>query len=492
MILVKRFFDARLAQVSYLIGDTQAGRGVVIDANRDVDQYIRAAAEEGVAITHVTETHIHADFVSGSRELAARTGAQLLLSGEGGPDWQYAFANDANAILLEDGDRFDVGSVRVEVLHTPGHTPEHLTFLITDRSVLDEPLAAVTGDFLFVGDVGRPDLLERAAHYAGTMEPAARALFASLKRLTALPDHLQIWPGHGAGSACGKGLGSLPQSTLGYERRTNWGLEPTTEDEFVSRVLTGQPDPPAYFAAMKRINKEGPGVAGSVPQPDRLSLERVELLVASGALVVDTRPAAEFAAAHIPGTINLPLNRAFTTWAGWFVPYEADYYLIADDRCTTCLEDALRDLRLIGLDRVRGHAAADVVTAWQARGHATARVGQIDAEGVARRLAAGTAHVIDVRSAAEWEAGHIAGAVHIPLGELPRKAGTVPRERPVIVHCQGGARSAIAASLLQADGVPDVLNLAGGFNEWRAAGLPVEERSAAPAVCALTGPRWPR
>jgi hydroxyacylglutathione hydrolase len=482
MILVKRFFDAKLAQVSYLIGDSEVRQAVVIDANRDVEQYIRAAGEEGVAITQVTETHIHADFVSGSRELAARTGAQLLLSGEGGPDWQYAFAGDANAILLKDGDRFDVGSVRIDVLHTPGHTPEHLTFLITDRSVLEEPLAAVTGDFLFVGDVGRPDLLERAAHITGTMEPGARALFASLKRLTALPDHLQIWPGHGAGSACGKGLGSLPQSTLGYERRTNWALAPMSENEFVTRVLAGQPDPPAYFAEMKRINKEGPRILGSGQGPERLSLDRVDSLVKSGALVIDTRPAAEFAAAHIPGTINIPLNRAFTTWSGWFVPYDADYYLIVDERCTSCLDDGLRDLRLIGLDRVRGYASADVVTAWQARGNATARVGQIDAEGVARRLAAGTTYVIDVRSAAEWQAGHIPGAHHIPLGELPQKASTVPRERPVIVHCQGGARSAIAASLLQAEGVSDVLNLAGGFNEWRAAGLPVEAQQAAPAA----------
>ena len=482
MILVKRFFDATLAQVSYLIGASETRHAVVIDANRDVEQYIRAAAEEGVAITHVTETHIHADFASGSRELAARTGAQLLLSGEGGPHWQYAFAGDANAILLKDGDRFDVGSVRVQVLHTPGHTPEHLTFLITDTPVLEAPLAAVTGDFLFVGDVGRPDLLERAANVAGTMEPAARALFGSLKRITALPDHLQIWPGHGAGSACGKGLGSLPQSTLGYERRTNWALAPMSENEFVARVLTGQPDPPAYFGEMKRINKEGSKILGSVQQPERLSLERLESLVKGGALVIDTRPAPEFAAVHLPGTINIPLNRAFTTWAGWFVPYDADYYLIVGEPCSASLEDALRDLRLIGLDRVRGYAGADAVTAWQARGHATEQVGQIDAEGVARRLAAGTAYVIDVRSTTEWQAGHIPGAHHIPLGELPRKASTVPREQPVIVQCQGGARSAIAASLLQAEGLSDVLNLAGGFNEWRAAGLPVEEQPATPAA----------
>lgn len=482
MIVVKRFFDAKLAQTSYLIGCSDTGRAVVIDANRDIEQYLRAAAEEGVSIRHVTETHIHADFVSGSRELAARTGAQLLLSGEGGPDWQYAFAAEAGAVLLKDGDRFHVGSVSLEALHTPGHTPEHLTFLVTDASVLDEPVAAVTGDFLFVGDVGRPDLLERAAHVAGTMEVAARALFHSLKRLAALPDYLQVWPGHRAGSACGKGLGSLPQSTLGYERRTNWALAPMQEDDFVRRVLTGQPDPPRYFGEMKRINKEGPKALDPVQRRERLSVERLEALIRSPALVLDTRSAAEFAASHIPGTINVPLNRAFTTWAGWIVPYDADYYLIVDGQCTHCLEEALHDLRMIGLDRFGGYAAADVLRAWESRGHATGRIRQIDAEGLSRRLGAGTAHAIDVRSRAEWQAGHIPGAQHIPLGELSEQTNAIPRGSPVIVHCQRGARSAIAASVLQAHGVGEVLNLAGGFDEWRAAGQRVEQEPAEAAV----------
>ena len=478
MILVKRFYDAKLAQVSYLIGSAETGRAVVIDANRDIEQYIRAAADEGVSITHVTETHIHADFVSGSRELTEQTGAQLLLSSEGGPGWQYAFADEAGAVLLKDGDRFDVGSVRIHALHTPGHTPEHLTFLVTDTPVLDEPLAAVTGDFLFVGDVGRPDLLERAAHVAGTMEPGARALFHSLKRLAVLPDHLQIWPGHGAGSACGKGLGSLPQSTLGYERRTNWALAAMSEDEFVRRALAGQPDPPKYFGSMKRINKEGPRVLGAMQRPERLSVERLQALLQERALVVDTRPAAEFAASHIPGTLNIPLNRAFTTWAGWLLPYDADFYLLVDDRCTHCLDEALRDLRMIGLDRARGYAPADVLRAWESRGHRTARIAQIDAESVARRLEAGSVHVIDVRSQAEWQAGHIPGAQHIWLGDLFGPARTDPGGRPVVVHCQGGARSAIAASVLQAQGVTDVLNLAGGLDEWRASGHRVEEEAA--------------
>jgi hydroxyacylglutathione hydrolase len=248
MMLVRRFYDIKLAQASYLIGAMDSGDAVVIDANRNIAQYLVAAAEEGVRITHVTETHIHADYLSGSRELAAEAGATLLLSDEGGPDWRYAFAQESSAVLLKDGATFDVGSVRIEVMHTPGHTPEHLTFLVTDTQAATEPLAAVTGDFIFVGDVGRPDLLERAAKVAGTMDAAARTLYRSLQRFKKLPDFIQLWPGHGAGSACGKALGAVPQTTLGYERRFNWAFKVDDEQAFVNQVLAGQPDPPRYFA----------------------------------------------------------------------------------------------------------------------------------------------------------------------------------------------------------------------------------------------------
>jgi hydroxyacylglutathione hydrolase len=223
-MILKRFYDEKLAQASYLIGCAATGESIVIDANRDVAQYVDAAAREGVKVTHVSETHIHADFVSGSLELARRTGAEMLLSDEGDAAWKYAFVNAAGATLLRGGDTFMVGNIRIDVLHTPGHTPEHLSFLITDTLATSEPMGAVTGDFLFVGDVGRPDLLERAAGIAGTMETGARTLFQSLQRFKSLPDYLQIWPGHGAGSACGKALGAVPTSTLGYERIVNWGL----------------------------------------------------------------------------------------------------------------------------------------------------------------------------------------------------------------------------------------------------------------------------
>ncbi len=243
-MLLRRFYDAKLAQASYLVGCQATGEALVVDPNRDANQYIAAAASEGVRITHVTETHIHADFVSGSRELAARTAARLHLSAEGGPEWQYAFMSEAGAVPLRDGSRLDVGRVRVDVLHTPGHTPEHLSFMITDTAATDRPMGVFTGDFIFVGDVGRPDLLEKAAGAAGTMEAHARRLYASLQRFRQLPAWLQLWPGHGAGSACGKALGAVPQTTLGYESVVNWGLAAASEEEFVRGVLDGQPEPP--------------------------------------------------------------------------------------------------------------------------------------------------------------------------------------------------------------------------------------------------------
>jgi hydroxyacylglutathione hydrolase len=475
MMLVRRFYDPKLAQASYLIGAMDTGDAVVIDANRHIDQYLRAAAEEGVRVTHVTETHIHADYLSGSRELAAETGATLLLSDEGGPDWRYAFAEAANAVLLKDGHTFAVGSVRLDVMHTPGHTPEHVTFLVTDTQVATEPLAAVTGDFIFVGDVGRPDLLERAARVAGTMDAAARALFHSLQRFKKLPDFIQLWPGHGAGSACGKALGAVPQTTLGYERRFNWAFKVDDEQSFVDQVLAGQPDPPRYFAEMKRLNKIGPRLLSEVPAPHHLPGHALDRLLADGALVIDTRSAAEFAAGHVPGTLNIAMNKAFTTWAGWLVPYTVDFYVILDAAGTETLDQTRADLAMIGLDRLVGYFNWDDLTT---RRQVLETTPQIDAEALARRIRAQDVHVLDVRSEAEWRESHIAGAQHIPLGELRDRLAEVPRDRTVVVHCLGGTRSAIAASLLQAAGRPDTVNFAGGFSAWHAAGQPSASAAA--------------
>jgi hydroxyacylglutathione hydrolase len=479
-MIVKRFHDAKLAQTSYLIGSADVRQAIVVDPNRDIAPYLAAAAADGLRISHVTETHIHADFVSGSRELAHATGAALYLSDEGGPDWRYGYANEA-AVLLADGDSFDVGRVRFDVLHTPGHTPEHLTFFVTDTATAAEPVAAMTGDFVFVADVGRPDLLERAVGVAGTMEQAARSLFQSLHRLRAYPDYLQIWPGHGAGSLCGKGIGSMPQSTLGYERRFNWAFQIDDERQFVRQVLEGQPEPPRYFATLKQLNKEGPRLLGGVSPPQRLPWPRVRTLIESGELVIDTRAASDYAHAHLPGTINIPLNRTFTTWAGWLVPYTRDCYLIVDDRCTHCLTEAIHDLAIIGLDRIGGYFGADMIQALASSGAEIGRVPHVDAASLASRLRAGEVNVVDVRSDAEWKSGHIPGARHIPLGSLAEASSSLPPNQPVVVHCQGGGRSAIGASVLKARSSGVVIDFAGGFSEWQEAGYPVERGIGVPA-----------
>ena len=471
-MLLRYFYDTKLAQASYLVGCAATGEALVVDPNRDVEQYLRTAESEGMRITHVTETHIHADFVSGGRELAARTGATLYLSDEGGVDWTYAFARQEGAVLLKDRDTFMVGNIRVEAMHTPGHTPEHLSFVITDTAATDRPMGVFTGDFVFVGDVGRPDLLERAANMAGTMEAGARTLYRSLQRFKQLPDYLQIWPGHGAGSACGKSLGAVPQSTLGYEQVTNWGLEEMTEDEFVSRVLAGQPEPPRYFAEMKRVNKQGPRVLGGPRRPPHLPPEMIVEIADRGALVIDTRSADAFAGGHIPGTINIPLTRSFNTWAGWLVPYDREIYLLVEDGAR--LEEAIQDLLMIGLDRVSGYFLPPALEAWSAEGRVLGTTQQITPNQLASALEAGRVHVIDVRGASEWESGHVPGVSNFPLGYLEQHLADLPTGRPLAVYCQSGGRSAIAMSVLQAHGIDDVFNLAGGFGAWARAGKPTE------------------
>ena len=470
-MLLRRFYHTKLAQASYLIGCPATGEAIVIDANRSVEQYQEAAEAESLRITHVTETHIHADFISGSRELAERVGARLLLSDEGGPAWRYRYAEEAGATLLTDGDHFAVGAVRFDVVHTPGHTPEHLAFLVTDTAVSDRPMGALTGDFIFVGDVGRPDLLETAVGIAGTAGREARRLFRSLQRLKTLPDYLQLWPGHGAGSACGKALGAMPQTTLGYERLVNWALTTTDEESFVRQALADQPEPPRYFSEMKRINRDGPRLLERAAPPSRLAAGRVAGLLDRGALVLDLRPAAAFAAGHLPGTINIPYDRSFTTWAGWLVPYTDDLYLLAGDADTRRLGAIMADLAMIGLDRVAGYFGADVLEVWTEEGRPLATIPQLSATDVAA-LGAG-AQIVDVRWPREWATGHLPGAANLPLPDLLERIGELPTDRTLVMQCQGGGRASIAAGLLSSRG-HRVANLAGGYAAWTAAGLPVE------------------
>src|SRR3954471_15435283 len=293
-MLLRRLYEDMLAQASYIIACDETRHAIVVDPNRDVDKYLAVAKADKLKITHVTETHIHADYVSGARALAEATGAQLLLSGEGGEDWQYRYAGEAKARVIRDGEAIDVGTVKIEVLHTPGHTPEHLSFLISDTASTRTAMGMLSGDFLFVGDVGRPDLLERAAGIGNTMDAMARQLYRSVRKAKELPTHLQIWPGHGAGSACGKALGDIPSSTLGYERLVNWAFQSPSEEAFVSEVLAGQPEPPKYFARMKQVNRDGPAPSPDPSRVPHMSPAEVSKAMDDGALVVDVRATVEF------------------------------------------------------------------------------------------------------------------------------------------------------------------------------------------------------
>lgn len=474
-MILRRLYDDRLAQASYLVGCAATGEALVVDPNRDAEQYVRAAAQEGLRVTHVTETHIHADFVSGARELAARTGARLHLSDEGGDEWRYTYAREAGAVLLRDGDTFRVGNVRIDVMHTPGHTPEHLCFVVTDTAGADRPMGVLTGDFVFVGDVGRPDLLERAAGQEGTMEAGARTLFRSLQRFrAAFPDYVQLWPGHGAGSACGKALGAVPQSTLGYEKLFNRGVAATDEEEFVRWVLAGQPDPPVYFAEMKRTNRDGPRILGGLRRPAHLPESRLETAVAEGVTVVDTRPAAAYAHQHVPGTLSVPLGKSFTTWAGSVVPYGPPFLLVLGDTREEAVDGVVRDLAMIGLDAMGGYFGAEAVDGWIARHGRAGAIPDLAPEELEERRLTGEVELIDVRNSSEYAAGRLPGSRNLPLGRLVEHLDGIPRDRTVVVHCQSGARAGVAIGVMQAAGIRDVLHLAGDFAEWSRAGRPVE------------------
>lgn len=471
-MLLRYFYNEKLAHASYLVGCQATGEAIVIDPGRNIDDYLKVANAEGVEIIAATETHIHADFVSGARELADRVGATLYLSDEGDENWKYQYVDQVKHVLVKDGDTFQIGNIKFEVMHTPGHTPEHISFLLTDGGGADKPMGIFTGDFVFVGDVGRPDLLEKAAGVAGTAEIGARQMFRSLQRFKELPDHLQVWPAHGAGSACGKALGAIPSSTVGYEKMFNKALSYTDEDEFVKALLDGQPEPPKYFAIMKRVNKEGIALLRELDEPVReeTSRSRMEQLLEQDVMIVDTRDANRFAAGHIPGTINIPYNRSFTNWAGWLVNYERPLYLIAD---LSQKDEIMADLHSIGIDRISGFIDFSVLEHYQAAGGELESYKEVKPAEVADKIEKGELHVIDVRQTSEWMEGHLPGAQHVMLGYLPDRVNEIPGDKTLLLQCRSGARSAIAASIMQALGMKNVLNLLGGFDQWKKEGLPV-------------------
>ncbi len=466
-MILERFYDEALSQASYLVADEGTKQAVVIDPGLDYARIMEAAARRSLSIKHVTETHVHADFLSGAAALAGKAGATLHLSAEGPAEWGYDFDRIGEEAKLREGDVIALGNVRIIARHTPGHTPEHLAFLVVDDSRGRDPVGAFTGDFLFVGDVGRPDLLEKSAGATGASEGTARELYASLKAFTSLPDHLQIWPGHGAGSACGKSLGAMPASTLGYEKLFNWALAEMTEEAFMRRVLEDQPVPPRYFTEMKKQNRLA-GATGDAGPISELSLSALQAALGGGATVVDTRPAAEFAAGHIAGTINIPVNKSFLNWMGALVPYDKDLLLILAADADPA--EIAAQLAKIGLTSITGRFGPDVVAEWEQGGRALQKTAQMDMATLASKRETRDVQVLDVRAPHEWNGGHIPGARHIPLASLQEQLSEIDAGVPVAVHCKGGGRSSIAASVLQAAGISSVFNFSPGYDGWTAGG----------------------
>ncbi len=454
----QHIYDKSLAQASYFIGCQKAGVAAVIDAKRDVDTYLEIAKANNMKITHIFETHIHADFLAGSRELAKLTGADMYLSDEGGAGWEYEFPH----VGLKNSDKIKIGNLTMEVLHTPGHTPESISFLLTDNPASDKPVMLFTGDFVFVGDIGRPDLLEKAAGMSGTADAGALQMYKSINKFNALEDYIQVWPGHGAGSACGKALGSVPSTTVGYEKARNWAFQyADNEKGFVQYLLADQPEPPKYFAMMKKLNKVDRPLLTEVPKLKKLSVEELKNAMSKGLKLIDAREKTAFAEGFIPGSINIQGNNSFATWAGWFLKYDEPFMLLADEEQ---LDDLTRKLMRIGLDNIHGYIPSTKV--WTETGGSLQKANVISLDQTKELINNNGVQVVDLRGASEFNAGHIAKAENVFVGTLQENLDKVSKDKKVIIHCQGGDRASIAYSILAKNGYDNVVNFSGGINEW--------------------------
>ena len=430
---------------------------------------MRLAREQGLRITDILETHVHADFVSGAVELKARlpNEARIHCSGLGGVEWTPPYAD----AVIEDGDEVSFGSLRLKALHTPGHTPEHVSWALFDKMRSEEtPWVLFSGDFLFVGDVGRPDLLGPEAQ-----QRLAHELYGSVfQRVVDLPDFLELFPAHGAGSLCGKAIGSRESSTLGFERRFSLSLRQLPEADWVAKLLDGMPVAPPYFRRMKKINSAGPRVIGpELPGRKAFSAKEVHERVCVDCLILDVRSKEAFAAAHIPGSINIPFGPHLATWAGWVLPYDRPILAVIDD--PEEVSEIVRCLLRVGFDQIEGYLEGGV-DAWEANGYDLAGLEAASVHDLARRLQSGERpFVLDVRTEQEWKSGHIEGAHHIHGGLLQDRIHEVPRDRAVAVVCGSGYRASIAASFLKRAGYEEVSNVIGGMTAWTNAELPVSK-----------------
>jgi hydroxyacylglutathione hydrolase len=478
-MLLRQYFDPKLAQYAYLVGCQKSGEALIIDPERDIDRYVEAAEAEGLRITAVAETHIHADFLSGAREFAERFGTRVYLSDEGGEDWSSAWARKGNydAHFLKHGDVFRLGGIEIQALHTPGHTPEHMSYVLVDRGGgASTPIGIATGDFVFVGDLGRPDLLEQAAGMHGVQEPSARQLFGSLPRFQALQDYVQVWPAHGAGSTCGKSLGAVPQTTVGYEKLYNASLAVASQGEqaFVDAILSGQPEPQTYFARMKRDNNHGVPLLGALPRPRKSTVAELERTVEQGeTLVVDTRlDRSAFMARHIPGSLYAPMNKSFNTVVGSLVEDETLPILLVIEE--SAVEEAVRDLVRIGYDHVVAFVTPETLSRYFERGGRSGTIQRITFRDIAAQRNDPEVAVVDVRFAAEYAGGHIPGAISASYTRLPSyRKDRLPEGKTLLVHCASGARSAAASAFLAREGW-DVKYVDGLFASWKDLGEVVQ------------------
>ncbi|MFZ0687674.1 MAG: rhodanese-like domain-containing protein [Terriglobales bacterium] len=459
----EQFYLTCLAHASYMIGSE--GEAAVVDPQRDVDLYLKAADEQGLKIKYIFETHLHADFVSGHKELAARTGAKICIGAQANAGFPH--------VALTDGFEVKVGAVRIRALETPGHTPESICLVITDEAQPSEekgwqPGAVLTGDTLFIGDVGRPDLST-----AYTPRQLAGLLYDSLhQKLLTLPDAVKVYPAHGAGSLCGRAMRAERSSTIGTERLTNYALQIASREEFIAQLTTNLPARPEYFLEDAEINRSGAAALTELPPLAELSANDVEALLRQNANVLDVRAADEFAAGHVPGAISVALSGQFASWAGGILGIHSKPVLVGDSGAQ--IEEARLRLARVGIEDLRGYLGGGLA-AWRNAGLPVAQTPQISPQELSRRLDSGTiraADILDVRREGEWQAGHIAGVQCRALDAFPRGLPAIDRERPVAVHCKSGYRSMIACSLLERGGYRNVVNVVGGFDAWHAAELP--------------------
>ncbi len=436
------------------------GEAAVVDPQRDVDIYLKAAGEQGLQIRHIFETHLHADFVSGHKELAARTGSKIYIGARANAGFPH--------VALTDGFEVLVGAVRFRALETPGHTPESVCLVITDGEKSVQPCSVLTGDTLFIGDVGRPDLSR-----THTPRELAGLLYDSLhQKLLALPDAVAVYPAHGAGSLCGRAMRAERSSTIGTERLTNYALQIPSREEFIAQLTTNLPARPDYFLEDAEINRSGAGALTELPPMPGLSPAEVQRLLQPNANVLDVRSGDEFAAGHVPGSVGIALSGQFASWAGGVLGIHSKPVLIGDTGAQ--IDEARLRLARVGIEDLRGYLAGGLA-AWQKAGLPLAKTAQISPQELNQKLRDGTvraADVLDVRREGEWQAGHIADVQCRALDTFPHGLPAMDRERPVAVHCKSGYRSIIACSLLERAGYRNVINVAGGFDAWHAAGLP--------------------